>query len=73
MGKKENIIPVSAEVNTEEQWLGLRDLQVSEHLLIFLSCLGLLKSKVIDQKSTYPKETTAHCSELSLAGVLGVL
>ena len=28
MGKKENIIPVSAEVNTEEQWLGLRDLQV---------------------------------------------
>jgi hypothetical protein len=28
MGKKENIIPVSAEVNTEEQWLALRDLQV---------------------------------------------
>jgi hypothetical protein len=28
MGKKENIIPVSAEVNTEEQWLGLRELKV---------------------------------------------
>ena len=61
MGKKENIIPVSAAVNTEEQWLGLRDLQVSEHLLKYLlKAVWVLKSKVIDQKSTYPKEATVE-------------